>query len=550
MAKIKGAVILARALKSIGVEVVFSLPGGPMPGVVDECQKLGTKLIFVRHEQAAAMMAHAYSRVAGKTGVCITASGPATVNAATGVSVAFDDSAPLIAIGGSAAMHSRAMGSFEEMDQVALMRPITKSAWQIQSAERITDFVDMAFRHATTNKPGPVYLDLPHDILMYELDEQKVKLPVPPAHTGRPSGDEKLVEEAIRILEKAERPIVIAGSGALWSEAGSQLEEFVDSTQIPFFTLPLARGLIAEDHPLCFPGARSFAWKSADVLLLVGTRVNFMIQHLRSHRFSPDLKLIAVNIDAEEIGHNKRADVGIAGDAKAVLKQLTEQSRSRFPPKSIPQSAWKEELRKVNAERDSRTSALLNSDDSPIHPLRLCKEIRDILPRDAILAVDGHEIMNFARQSIPTYFPRHRLNPGPSGCMGVGVPFGIGAKVANPEKQVMVLTGDGAFGLNGMEIDTAVRNDLPLVLIVSNNGGWAGVPGAFTVGRELGFTRYDKMAEALGAWGCHVEKPGDIRPALEGAFASGKPALINVVTSSAKATTQRFGSMGPDVPFM
>lgn len=542
MSQISGATVVARALRSLGVDTIFFLPGGPTQGTLVESSRLGVKLIGVRHEQAAAMMAHAYSRATGKVGVCITAPGPATVNMATGMAVAHDDCAPVLALSGSVAREARETGSFEEMDQVELMRPISKRAWQVPTTERIPDFVAMAFRHATVNRPGPVYLDLPSDILLAYVEESQVNLPTLPGNIGRPSPDKGLVSEAIRILERSERPIVIAGSGALWADAGPELQKFVEYSQIPFFTTPLARGLVPEDHPLCFLGARSFAWEAADAVLLIGSRTNFIIQHLRPPRFSKDIKLIAVNIDAEEIGHNRPVDIGIVGDAKTVLHEFAEQARARFAGKPRSTSAWVERLFKANAEREEKLALLLDSGAKPIHPLRLCREIRDFLPRDAILVVDGHEILNFARQSIRTYYPRHRLNPGPSGCMGVGVPFGIAAKLARPDKPVLVLSGDGAFGVNAMEMDTAVRHKIQIVVVVSNNGGWAGLPSPWPLGRDLGFTRYDKVVEALGGWGCHVEDPEDIGPALVSAFASGKPALINVVTAPVKATTQPFGS--------
>ncbi len=541
MSQITGGEVLARAIKSMGVDTIFFLVGGPTQSLVNECVRIGIRLVDVRHEQAASMMAHAYGRVAGKVGVCLTTSGPAIVNAATGVAVASDDCAPLIAIACSASLDSRGTGAFEEMDQVEVMRPITKRAWQVTKVERIPEFVAMAFTHATANRPGPIYLDFPGDVLLDMVDEAQVKLRTLPSNVGRPAGDERLVEEAIRILEKAERPVVIAGSGALWSEAGSELQEFVECSQIPFFTTPLARGLIPEDHPLCLPYTRSFAWERADVVLLVGSRNNFIIGYLRPPRFAADLKLIMVNIDAEEMGHNKPVDVGIVGDAKAVMRQLTDRARGRLA-KSSSQKTWVEKLKEVNAEKEEKAALLSNSDEKPIHPLRLCKEVKEFLSRDAILAVDGNMIMAFARQCIPTFYPRHRLNPGVSGCMGVGVPFGIGAKVAKPEKQVMVLTGDGAFGFNGMEMDTAVRHKINVVVVVSTNGTWSGVPSRYAAGVNIGRTRYDRIVEVLGGVGYHVEEPQDIRPALEKAFASGRPALVNVITSTVRATYQPFGS--------
>ncbi|MDO8567804.1 MAG: thiamine pyrophosphate-binding protein, partial [Dehalococcoidales bacterium] len=385
----------------------------------------------------------------------------------------------------------------------------------------------------------------PGETLWDDVDEADIKMPSPLADAGRPSGDQKRIEEAISLLQKAERPIIIAGSGVVSSEAGPELQTFVDTMQIPFFTTPLARGLIPEDHPLCFLLARSYAWKEADVALVIGTRANWIVQHLSAPRFSNNLKLIMANLDPSEIGHNRPADVGILGDAGAVLKQLTEQAKGRFG-KSKAAGAWVNRLKQINIEKEKEARPLLSAGDKPIHPLRLCAEIRDILPRDSIVVVDGNDILSFARQSIPSYLPRHRLNTGPSGCVGTGLPFAIGAKLAEPGKTVVLITGDFSFGFNTMELDVAVRHKINVVVVVSNNGRISGIQEvtkwSWPTGNVLGFTRYDKIIEALGGYGQYVEEPEEIRPALEKAFASGKPAVVNVVTAPVRAVTQLFGS--------
>jgi acetolactate synthase-1/2/3 large subunit len=254
------------------------------------------------------------------------------------------------------------------------------------------------------------------------------------------------------------------------------------------------------------------------------------------------VKVIQVDIHREEVGRNRTIDVGIVGDARRVLEQLTAAARRVFStPLDLP---WIADLRQASQQNEAKSEALLNSDATPIHPLRLCKEVRDFMDRDAILVVDGHEILNYARQSIPTHAPGHRINAGANGCMGVAVPYGLGAKMAKPDKQVIVLSGDGSFGMNGMEMDTAVRHKIPILVVVSNNGGWAAMGGM--AGRDLGFTRYDKLAEVFGCHGEHVEKPDEIRPALERAQAAvqaGKPAVVNVVTDPrARSQTVRFST--------
>jgi acetolactate synthase-1/2/3 large subunit len=330
-----------------------------------------------------------------------------------------------------------------------------------------------------------------------------------------------------------------------WSDGATALQSLVEATGIPFYTTPISRGLIPEDHALAFLNARSTAFVEADVILAVGTRFNWVVQYGRPPRFAADLKVIHVDVNPAQLGHNRAVDVPIAGDARAVLEQLRTEAEGRIDPRRY--TAWTGRLRTLDAEKSAEQDKAMSQDRQPIHPLRLCKEVRDFLRRDAILVVDGQEILNYGRQAIPTFVPGHRLNSGAFGCMGVGLPFGVGAKVARPDAQVVVLHGDGSYGLNAMEIDTAVRHRIPVVVVISNNGGWtADTPWSRPLpkpGRHLGHTRYDRVAQELGAHGEFVEKPHDIRPALERAWASGKPAVVNVITDDkARAQTVRFSA--------
>jgi thiamine pyrophosphate-dependent acetolactate synthase large subunit-like protein len=536
MGIIRGEQIIARCFKNENVDTIFFMMGGPTSGTAGACLELGMKGIYVRHEQAAAMMAHAYARVTGQPGICITPSGPGTANALTGLANAWADAAPIVAIGGSAPMRATTLDAFQEMDQVAIMKPVVKSAYRVDMAARIPEYISVAFREALDGKKGPVYLDLPGDILNHKVDDEKLYFPANYRVESRPAGDPAQVERAIELLAAAKRPIVVSGSGVLWSGAAAELRDFIDSTGLPFYTTPQGRGAIPEDHPRSFPGARSMAFREADVVLVVGARANSMLSFLRAPRFAPDARFISVNLDGREIGHNRGVEVGIIGDAKLVLRQLTEEADGRFDPHR--ESAWVAQLGAKHRSNQERSAPLLHSDAVPIHPLRLCREVRDLISRDTILIVDGHEILNFARQSIPIYQAGCSLNAGPHGCMGVGVPFGIGAKAAKPDAPVLVLSGDGAFGWNGMEMDTAIRHQLPIVVVMSNNAGFTSRKTGGTVGRELGWQRYDKMVEALGGYGEFVEKPDGIRGAIERAFKSSKPALVNVCTDpEAQATT-------------
>ena len=363
--------------------------------------------------------------------------------------------------------------------------------------------------------------------------------PFEPRTRVRPAGDPDLVRRTVDLLARAERPVLISGSGILWSDAAEELLALVDELGIPFYTTPQGRGVVAEDHALCFSHARSTAFREADVIIAVGTRLNYVIGYAQPPRFAAGAKLVQIDLDPAEIGRNRPADIGIVGDAKAVLRQIVGAAGGRVNAKRYAE--WLAHLGSVNRGKRAESEAAMRTDQVPIHPLRLCKEVRDFLDRDAILVVDGQEILNYGRQAIPTYVAGHRLNSGPFGTMGVGLPYGLGAKVAKPDAQVLVLHGDGSFGLNAMELDTAARHHLPVITVISLNGGWTADPERNKPGRDLGYTRFDRMAEALGCYGEHVEEPDGVRPALERAAEAGVPAVVNVVTDwRARATTVQF----------
>ena len=538
MGKITGNALLARSLKQEGVDTVFYLAGGPMFDAMWESFPLGIRGIHTRHEQGAAMMAHGYARVSGRPGICNTSSGPGVINAATAMTNAMNDAVPMILMAGASSLASRDMDEFQELDQVSSMRPLCKWAVQVHETRRIPDYIAMAFRKATGNRPGPVHLDFPGDVLYGDCEESAAVF----SHSPRPAppaGDPDAVREAVRLLKAAKRPLIISGSGSLWSGASEALTAFVELTNIPFFTTPQGRGIVPEDHRLSFLNARSTAFKEADVVLVLGTRFNVILGFGRSPRFNKDGKIIMVNTDAEEIGRNRPIDLGIVGDVKAVLKQLLAEADGSKWPK---ETDWLKKLSDNHLRKEAEMQGILNSDAGLIHPLRLCNELRKFMDRDAILCVDGHDILNFARQSIPSFVPGHRLNAGPNGCMGVAIPFAVGAQAAKPDKQVFALTGDGSFGMNGFEIETAVRNKLPIITVISNNGGWT-ADNPPKPGRDLPVLDYHKIVEVFGGYGERVERPQDIRPALERAAKSGVAACINVITDpAAKSETARFSS--------
>ena len=345
MPSVTGAHITAKALQHLGVDAIFYIIGGPVSPIQSEAYNLGIRCYDLRHEESAAMAAHAYARVTGKVGVCITPSGPATANAVPGVMNALADASPIVAIGGSAALYQRGMGAFQEMDQVALMEPATKWSFQVTMAQRIPEQLGMAFRRAMAGLKGPVYMDLPADIIEQQVEEE-VGYPKEAYHESRPLGNPEDVRQAVELLRGAKKPLVVSGSGVLWSGASSELQAFVDATGIPFYTTPQGRGVIPEDHPRCFPAARSLAFREADVVLVVGTRANFILGYFRPPRWSPDAKIIMANLDADEVNHNRSAAGGIIGDAKMVLAQLTEEAAGKFDASETP---WVQELKAKNA---------------------------------------------------------------------------------------------------------------------------------------------------------------------------------------------------------
>ena len=544
MANITGNELVAETLKRIGIKDFFFIMGGPINDLLTLTMAKGIRGIDVRHEQAAAMSAHAYARVTNIPGLCMGASGPGTVNLTTGLANALIDCCPVVAFGGASPISEYLTDGFQEIDQLALMKPITKWASRVYTTHRIPEMIDRAFRQAIAGKPGPVYLDLPSDVINHEIDEAEVIWPdlSRTLVRHRPMGDPDQIAQAIKLMEQSKKPVVLSGSGVFWSDAVKELNEWVIKSGMPIYTTPQGRGVLPEDHPRAFLNARSAALKEADLLLVVGTRLNYVFGHLKPPRISKSAKVIRIDVDPSEISASSRVDLGILGDAKTVLMQLINAGKSVFDEDKY--ASWRDQLAAIDASKQKDAEQAMSTNNLPIHPLRLCKEIRDFMDRDAILVVDGQEILNYGRQSIPTLHARHRINSGTFGTMGVGMPFGVGAKVARPDQQVIVLHGDGSFGLNGMEIDTAARHNLPIIVVISLNGGWTADPKRNKPGRDLGYTRFDLFAQSLGCHGEQVESPADIRPALERAKAAiknGKPALVNVVTDfAARAVTVRF----------
>jgi thiamine pyrophosphate-dependent acetolactate synthase large subunit-like protein len=534
MAEITGSEIIARCLQKEGIKDLFYIMGGPMLLAEATCIKEGIRMIDVRHEQAAAFACQAYSRLKQVPSVCMAASGPGVTNLITGMANALVDCCPVVAFGGSSPLSQFGRQVFQEIDQVELMRGCCKYVDRLINLKRIPQQINFALQKAISGRPGPVYLDCPGDMLYQKIDENLVDWSFAgrPMLDSRPMGDPRQVDALIGALAEAKNPLIVSGSGVIWSRAWAEMQAFVEAAGIPFFTTPQGRGVVPDDHPYSFLSMRSGAFRDADLIIVLGTRMNYIIGHASPPRFGPSAKIARIDVDPAEISMAARyVDIPIVGDCKAVLGQLLQGIKGRINPDKY--AGWRKQL--ADGEQAKRSSAGANKlqEDGDIHPVRMLEAVRDFMNRDAILCVDGQETLNFGRQTMSTFAPGHRLNSGPFGTMGVGMPFGVGAKVACPDKQVIVVHGDGSMGLNAMELDTAIRHKIPILVVISLNGGWTGDPKREKPGRDLGYTRYDKICEALGGYGEYITKVEDIRPALERAqkkVDEGMVALVNVRT--------------------
>ncbi len=386
-----------------------------------------------------------------------------------------------------------------------------------------------AVREAWYGRPGVAYLDLPSDVLGSSIAGEPAIEPVPPP--PRAAGDPTLVERAVSVLARAKKPLLVIGKGASWSDASPQLTRLVEQTGLPFIPTPMGKGVLPDGHARCASAARATALKEADVLLLAGARMNWMLHLGAPPRLRPDLEVIQIDIMAEELGRNIPAHVGIVGDLRQVLEQMLqhEQIRDVHAP-----AGWIQELDQGTAEKRKMLEAELHSEQIPMGYYRPLFEISKVLPKDTIVVADGAKTMDISRVVLGSSSPRHRLDAGSWGTMGVGLGFAIAAQVVHPEKQVVAILGDGAFGFDGMEIEVAVRYRLPILFIVFvNNGignGVARLPesGPPPVHVYTPGARHDRMMEAFGARGYHCESPDQLGQALERAMAAREPALINV----------------------
>ncbi len=529
-----GGKLAARALKQAGVECIFTLSGGHIMPIYDGCLDEGIDIIDVRHEQAAVHAADAWSRLKpGAIGCAVLTAGPGVTDGVTGVANAWRASAPILVIGGQGPFMNLRKGSLQEMDHVGVMRPITKWADACYETARIPEYIEMAVRHAHAGMPGPVFLEIPMDTLMGDADDKAVFWPRIGA-MARPCPAASSIKAAASLIKAAKNPVLMAGTSVKWSQAGEQVQSFLRQTNMPVFVNGMGRGMIAPDCPQLLNRVRKDALSRCDLFISAGVLLDFRLAFGRT--IPQEAKIIQFDIDAEAIGQNRSADVGVVGDLAAGFEMLASEMTSA----KTSFTSWLAELRKKETALEEKFSAELNSDEVPIDPLRMCREVRDFVGRgdhDYILIGDGGDIVAQAAKVIPVPAENAWMDPGPLGTLGVGMPFALAAQKMFPQKRILIIYGDGAFGLNGFEYDSAARFNLPIVGIVGNDAAWGQMmrPQAQLYGEnrlvatKLNPTRYDKIVEAMGGHGEYVERAEEIIPALERAYASGKPALVNVM---------------------
>ncbi len=528
MAKLHGGAQVAKVLQQEGVRHIFTLCGGHIAPIYLACGEAGLRVIDTRHEQAAAHAADGMARVTRGLGVAVVTAGPGLTDAVTGIANARYADSPVLILAGSAPVAEWDRGALQEMPQLEVVRPITKWARVVTDPRRIGEYTAEAVRAALSGKPGPVYLELPIDVLMEQTETSEWTLHPGYRTAARIAPAPADVEAASRLMAQAEQPVVIAGSNVWWDRAESALLEFIDKAGWPVYLNGMARGTVPTTHPLFFQHSRRFAFEHADCVVVIGTPLDFRLGY---GRFNREAKVIMVDHDAGGMGRNRPVDVGVVGHVDLALELL-----ASGIGRGATSKAWLEQLRAEEEKRAARIAKLAASDAVPINHYRLCKAIADVAGEEAILVGDGGDIVAVGAKVIPVNRPGHWMDPGPFGCLGVGPSFAIAAKLAHPDKPVIILHGDGSFGLNAMEFDTAVRHNIPIVSVVGNDAGWGQIrnPQIALLGEQaslatdLALTRYERVVEALGGFGAFVEKPEELRPALEAALASGKPACVNV----------------------
>jgi acetolactate synthase-1/2/3 large subunit len=536
MSEIYGGHLVAKYLKDVEeIDTIFSLVGGHIDKIYDGCLEYDVKIVDVRHEQAAVMMAQAWASFKGKPGVCLVTAGPGFTNALTGAVNAYMENTPLVLISGTAPVRDWTRGALQDMKQADMIKSVVKWHEICYDIKRIPEYLATAFRHAVSGRPGPVFLELPPDILNIKVDEDTLPSVKKGSTVYRFRPDSSSILEAVALINQAERPIIMGGNGVCWSDCERELGEFVDRTGAPFFLMNTGRGTLPDDHPLSIwdgglSGALT-AFAMTDCVIALGIRMNWL--QMFGETF-PQAKVVRVDVEASEIDRNRASDVGLVGDIGLTLREINPLVEAK------DRSDWVKSLKESYMPLVVDEVALREKPSDPIHPARLIEQVRKAVGDDAIFAVDGGDASYFGSVGFRAQEKSFVLpgSGGLFGCLGTGIPFGIGAKVARPDKTVVVITGDGSFGLNAMEFDTAARHAIPFVCIICNDRAWGMIKHGQEmvygsdrlIGSELTSGNYEKIAEALGGYGELVVKDEDIIPAVKRALESGKPACINVLT--------------------
>ncbi len=531
-----GEALISEQLLALGITHVYTITGVPIDKTLALCATSGMRVVGVRDQRSAGLMALAQNYAAGKlVAVVLVSPGPAVTNVTTAILAAQANCWPLLVIGGCAALDVQGMGEFQEMDGVELFKPITKFSAVITTVADIPRLLVQAYRTAMEGRPGPVYLDLPADVLMASTAEcpQYASSPMPDSMQI----DNDSIERAADILRKSKKPLMIIGKGIRWSEPYAELALLTDSVCVPFVTSPMGRGYLPDTHSLNFNHLRSQILGEADVLLVLGARLDWTFRF--GSELAPHVKIIQIDIEPEEIGKNVKVAVGIVGDVKQALSLfLTCMGEFKFTEYLPAYADWIADLQSRKQSRQQQLDKLASEGKIPLTPQYLIGELNKVLSKDAVCILDGATIMAAGQQLLPALLPVTRYTPGSNGCLGVGIPFAIAAKLQTPDRQVVAVYGDLAIGFSIMEIETAVRYGIPIIVVVANNQGPFGrnkqrrlypTDHSDQVAAYMPDVRYEQICEAVGGHTEFVDEPGQFYAAWVRCVASGKPACINVM---------------------
>jgi acetolactate synthase I/II/III large subunit len=537
--QVHGGRIVAARLASHGVKKLFTLSGGHLFSIYDGCREEGIDIVDVRHEQAATFAAEGWAKVTREPGVAALTAGPGVTNGMSAMAGALMSNSPMLVLGGRAPAMRWGMGSLQEIDHVPFVAPVTKIARTAATTAEIAGIVDEALQATLTPPSGPAFIDFPMDQVFMEAEAPEPGPAALPDPAALPVADGDAIERAVALLRSDERPAIMAGKGLYWGHGEEALQRLCDELRVPVALNGLARGCVSPEHECYFSRARSAALKDADVALVIGVPMDFRLAF--GGAFGEDTKLIVIGTAPAPTPHPREIAVELYGGIPATLDALREGAAG-----GPDRSAWLAQLRDVELEALGTEAEDLADSRSPLHPMRVYGELQEVIDRDTTVIGDGGDFVSYAGRLIETHQPGCWLDPGPYGCLGSGPGYAIAAALARPDRRTLLLMGDGAFGFSGLEFDTMVRHNLPIVAVMGNNGIWGleKHPMEFLYGYSVAADlqpglRYDKVVEDLGGHGELVERPEDLKPAVERAFSSGKPALVNVLTDPSVAYPRR-----------